>query len=75
MSAFKPQKTKTGGLPNITYILRKPEPLGTEFKNACCPKSGVMLFMELQRGRRGMRDAKYNRDLGSAAGCTVRLSE
>ena len=75
MSAFKPQKTKTGGLPNITYILRKPEPLGTEFKNGCCSKTGVMTFMELQRGKNGMKEAQYNRELGATAGCTVRLSE
>ena len=33
MSAFRPQTTKTGRLPNISYILRKPENLGTEFKS------------------------------------------
>jgi len=33
MSAFKPQSTKTGGLPNISFVQRKPRPLGTEFKD------------------------------------------
>jgi len=28
MSAWCPRKTKTGGLPNISYVIRKPEPLG-----------------------------------------------
>jgi Transposase IS4 len=28
MSAWCPRKSKTGGLPNISYIIRKPEPLG-----------------------------------------------
>ena len=32
MSSFVPWTTKTGGLPNISFIQRKPEPLGTEFK-------------------------------------------
>ena len=32
MCAYRPQTTKTGGLPNISYILRKPENLGSEFK-------------------------------------------
>ena len=32
MSAFCPQTTKTGNLPHLSWILRKPEPLGTEFK-------------------------------------------
>ena len=32
MSAFRPRTTPTLLLPNISFILRKPEPLGTEFK-------------------------------------------
>jgi len=28
MGAWKPKKTATGGLPNILFIIRKPEPLG-----------------------------------------------
>ena len=32
MSAIVPRTTPTGGLPTISYIMRKPEPLGTEFK-------------------------------------------
>jgi hypothetical protein len=40
MSAWCPQSTKTGGLPHLSFILRKPEPLGTEFKCICCTKTG-----------------------------------
>ena len=32
MSAFIPRTSKTGGLPHLSYIKQKPEPLGTEFK-------------------------------------------
>ena len=32
MSAWRPRTSKNGGLPNISYIIRKPEPLGTECK-------------------------------------------
>ena len=32
MSAYRPRASALGGLPNISYIMRKPEPLGTEFK-------------------------------------------
>ena len=32
MSALKPQLSPTGNLPTISFIMRKPEPLGTEFK-------------------------------------------
>ena len=50
MSAWRPRTSKNGGLPNISYIIRKPEPLGTEFKTVCCPATGVMTYMEIQRG-------------------------
>ena len=50
MSAWRPRTSKNGGLPNISYIERKPEPLGTEFKTSCCPVTGVMTRMEIQRG-------------------------
>jgi hypothetical protein len=28
MSAWRPRKTALGGLPNISFIVQKPEPLG-----------------------------------------------
>jgi hypothetical protein len=38
MSAHRPRRSKTGVWPNISYILRKPEPLGTELRYVvvCC---------------------------------------
>jgi hypothetical protein len=42
MSAWRPRKNKTGGLPNISFILRKPEPLGTEFKTMACSETGKL---------------------------------
>jgi len=42
MSAWRPRKDKTGGLPNISFILRKPEPLGTEFKSMACSVTGIL---------------------------------
>ena len=33
MCAWRPRTSPTGGLPNISFILRKPEPLG---KCLCC---------------------------------------
>ena len=32
MSAWGPQTTTTGGLPNISFVQRKPEPLGIEYE-------------------------------------------
>ena len=36
MSAFQPRTTKTSTLPHLSYIKRKPKPLGTEFKVRNC---------------------------------------
>jgi hypothetical protein len=43
MSAFRPRTSKTGGLPHLSFILRKPEPLGTEFKTIACAATGKFL--------------------------------
>jgi hypothetical protein len=40
MSAFRPRTSKAGGLPHLSFILRKPEPLGTEFKVIACEATG-----------------------------------
>ena len=50
MASWRPRTSKNGGLPNISYIIRKPEPLGIEFKTVCCPISGIMTRMEMRRG-------------------------
>ena len=51
MSPWRPRTSKNGRLPNISYIIRKPEPLGMEFKTVCCPITGVMTYIEIQRGK------------------------
>ena len=75
MSAWRPRTTALGGLPNISFVVRKPEPLGTEFKTSACPITGVMTMMEIQRGKEGIKDKRYNRELGATTGCTLRLLE
>ena len=55
MSAFVPRTTKTGKLPNISYIQRKPEPLGTEFKCIVDGFTGIMLWLEVQEGKERMK--------------------
>jgi hypothetical protein len=50
MSAWQPCKDKMGGLPNNSFILRKPESLGTEFKTMACSVAGnfrLLLFVFL----------------------------
>ena len=43
MSAWQPRTTPYGSLPNISFILRKPKPLGTEFKIVACATLGKVL--------------------------------
>jgi hypothetical protein len=72
MSAWHPQKDKTGGLPNISFILQKTEPLGTEFKPMACSVTGIMLFLEIQRGKAEMPkwSEKYH-ELGATTSCCI----
>ena len=63
--------TKLGGLPNISYIMRKPQPLGTEFKNIVCGMSGLMLWLEIQEGKDRMRRKEFIR-LRATAACVMR---
>ena len=62
--------TKTGELPNILYVKRKPEPLDTEVKNVVDGISGSMLWIEIQEGKERMKNKEYQ-NLGSTAACTL----
>ena len=75
MSAWQPRQTRFGKLPNISYIIRKPEPLGTEYKSICCPETGVMTYMEIQRGKAGMAQMRLQKELGATAACMIRCVE
>ena len=75
MSAWRPRKTKTGGLPHLTSLPRKPEPLGTEYKCVTCNRTNMMLHLEVQRSAEGMKSTKYHHELGATAACTTRMAE
>ena len=64
--------TKTGGLPNLSFVARKSEPLGTEFKNIVDGMTGAMLWLEIQEGKERMRQREYTQDLGGTAACVLR---
>eukprot|EP00873_Tetraselmis_striata_P020718 jgi/Tetstr1/440982/TSEL_029250.t1 len=55
MSAYQPRTTKFDGLPNISFIKRKPKLLGTEGKTTCDYETSVMIHFEIQKGRDAMR--------------------
>ena len=61
------------GLPNMSFVLRKPEPLGTEMKCVCDGDTGVMLYLEIQKGKEPMRAAPFAKELGVCGACGVRL--
>jgi hypothetical protein len=75
MSAFRPRTTRLGGLPNISYILWKPEPLGTKFKTSVCPKLNVMTYMELCEGKDNMKSRLFHTKLGGTTACAVHMSQ
>ena len=75
MSAWRPRISKCGGLPHISYVIRKPEPLGTEFKAAADPATGIMLALEIQEGKQAMDAMRAQRGdmLGPSTSCVARL--
>ena len=76
MSAFRPQTRSTGNLPNISFVWRKPEPLGTELKTvASAGSNGPIVHAEVQEGKIGMRNKKFYNSHGSYCACTLRLVE
>ena len=39
--------------------MRKPEPLGTELKCVADTLTNMMLYLEIQKGKKEMKEAKY----------------
>ena len=55
MCPYMPSHHKTGNLPNISFILRKPCLLGVKLKTAGDGRTVLMLYMEVQQGKSGMK--------------------
>ena len=51
MSAMRFCTTSKGDLPHLSYIFRKTEPLGTEFKTVDCSVKGSLIFFDTQQGK------------------------
>ena len=60
------------GLPHQSYIPRKPEPLGVELKTVCDVESGIMVFIELQEGKRRMEVMDFTDEWQHTTACTLR---
>jgi hypothetical protein len=75
MAAFRPRTSKRGGLPHLSFIMRKPKPLGTVFKCVADGSTGIMLFLELQKGAERMGTRAYVKETRSKiAACGLRLA-
>ena len=73
MSSFQPRTTKTSLLPHLSFIFRKPKPLGTEYKVAADGDSRLIGYLEIQKGATTMRSAPFFIDgIGATAACSVR---
>ena len=77
MSVFWPQTTKTGNLPHLLFIHRKPEDLGTELKAICDAIAGIMIAVEIQQARKYDWPMKYMAEAKGrkTAACSLRLME
>jgi hypothetical protein len=74
MSAFEPQTRKTGNVPHLSHILRKPQDLGMELKDTACAKLLIMLAIELQRSRHDRTMTEFYAETGKQhSACTLRL--
>jgi hypothetical protein len=69
MSAFRPQTTKTGNLPHLSKIDRKPEDLGTELKATADCATGLCIFLEIQKGKVAMADEEFVSVMKATSAC------
>ena len=75
ISAIRFRTTAKGNLPHLSYIFRKPEPLGTNFKTFACYVTGALLFIEVKIRKEWIKYSHYQHDMGSTAACTKRMME
>ena len=75
MSAIRFWKTAKGNLPQLCYIFCNTEPLRTDFKKVACSVTYSLLFIEVQRGKEGVKNGKYQKELVATAACTKRMME
>ena len=81
MSPMCPRSTSHGAgegkFPHYSFVPRKPEPHGTEFKTVCDGRSGVMLYMEIQEKAEDMAHKRFRTGpdgMGGNSACGMRLA-
>ena len=60
-------------IPNLSYIERKPDPLGAELKVLACAVSGMTLRVELQEGAERHAQQEWFDEYGHTTACQLRL--
>lgn len=58
---------------HLTYLPRKPTPLGLMAKTAVDGASGILLNLEFDEGAASMDKREYNEEFGKPAGVVLRL--
>jgi hypothetical protein len=66
-------KKGNGGIPHLSFLIRKPIPLGTESKVVCEGTFGLCMYLEIQKGKATMARKKFCRQYKATTACTVRL--
>jgi Transposase IS4 len=64
-----------GLAPHLTYLPRKPTPLGIMMKTLVCAVTGILLVAEIDKGKKVMEKEKYRKDWGHTTATTLRLCE
>ena len=60
---------------HLTYLPRKPHPLGWMVKTLSCALTGVLIRMELVMKKEAMAQLKYVAAFGATTACSLRLTE
>ena len=63
----------SGGVAHLSFVKRKPHPLGVELKTVCDCSTGVMMYVDVQEGKLRMARKKYADTYPHTTACTVRL--
>lgn len=61
------------GMPHLSYVPRKPIPLGCEVKCVADGTSGVMMHIELQEGKTRMRRLRFANEYPATVATTLRM--
>ena len=64
--------TKTGGLPNLSFVMRKSNPLGSKFKNIVNEMAGIIIWLEIQEGKDRTYKENVSEELDGIASCVIR---